>query len=135
MVKMRVLVIDDSQVARRMLVSQLQELGYSSVVVAENGKEALQKLVSAQANNNPFGLIITDLRMPNMSGTELLTELSKSPDFRSIPKIIVSVETERKTVLEAVLRGADGYVLKPTTIEVLRDKLEKILAKGTKKAA
>lgn len=132
--KLRVLIVDDSTIARRMLVAQLKELGVTSVVEAVDGADALEKLKESNApGNSPFDLIITDLRMPNMSGSNFINQVNKELDFKNIPKLIASVETDRSTVLEAVLNGADGYILKPTTTDVLRGKLEQTFAR--KKAA
>src|ERR1700722_7569216 len=99
MEKVRVLIVDDSQVARRLLVTQLAELGFASVAVAQNGEQAMQLLVESRTHNMPFGLIITDLRMPTMNGTDLLAKLNGDPEFKHIPKLISSVETDRAVVL------------------------------------
>lgn len=126
----RILIVDDSYVARRILVRQLNSLGYNEVVEAENGDQAIFKLLESQADKKLFGLIITDLQMPNMTGPDFLRKLAENPDFTKIPKLIASVETDRGTVLNAVLTGADGYILKPTTTDVLKEKLERIFNHG-----
>lgn len=127
--KLRALIVDDSIVARRLLVSQLNEIGILNVVETVDGADALNKLHELRAQKAPVGLIITDLRMPKMSGSDFLQVVNQDADFKNIPKLISSVETDRGTVLDAVLAGADGYILKPTTTDVLRDKLEKALAR------
>jgi two-component system chemotaxis response regulator CheY len=124
---LRILIVDDSYVARRVLVGQLKDLGYADVVEAKDGSQALTLLNDGLAKNETFGLIITDLQMPNMTGAEFLRKLGENPSFAKTPKLITSVETDRGTVLNAVMTGAEGYILKPTTVEVLKEKLDKIL--------
>ncbi|MGZ3723088.1 MAG: response regulator [Bdellovibrionales bacterium] len=121
-----VLVVDDSLIARFTLVRQLRELGYVDVIEADDGEQALKKLHEARAGNRPFGLIITDLTMPNMSGIKFLRTINEDPEFSKIPKLITSVETDRGTVLNAIITGADGYILKPSSTPVLKEKLDKI---------
>ncbi len=128
MLNIRVLVIDDSHVARRLLVSQLRELGFKDIVECEDGAVGLEKVHESRKTNKPFGLILTDLRMPKVSGADFLLMVNADPESKLIPKLIISVETDRGTVLNAVLQGADGYILKPTTTPVLKAKLDKLMS-------
>jgi two-component system chemotaxis response regulator CheY len=124
----RILIVDDSVVARRMLVGQLRELGYSDVVESASAEDALAKLHESR-KGVPFSLIVADLRMPGMPGDQFVQRLQQETDFKVIPKLIASVETDRLVVLNALLCGADGYILKPTSTPVLKEKLSKIFAK------
>lgn len=127
--KIQVLIIDDSKIARRQLVMQLNQLGITQVAEAGDGLEGMGVLNEAQAQNKFFDLIVTDLRMPNMSGAEFLKAANSDPAFKEIPKIIVSVETDRSAVLDAVSAGADGYILKPVTNDILKAKLDRVLSR------
>ena len=131
--KTQVLVVDDSRIARRQLVTQLNEIGISQVMEAVDGLEALDVVRTFLSGGRTFDLIILDLRMPNMTGAALLKEMNADPAMKSIPKIIVSVETDRTIVLDAVMIGAEGYILKPVSNDVLAAKLERVFAR--KKAA
>ena len=127
----RILIVDDSLVARRLLIGQLRELGFNTVVEAENAEQGMSALVASR-EGEPFSLIFTDLRMPGTPGDRFIQNLQKEPDFKQIPKLISSVETDRSVVLNALLTGADGYILKPTTVPVLREKITKALQKDNK---
>jgi len=129
--KARILIIDDSRVARRMLVGQFKELGYQSIVEAESAEQGLERLFESR-QGEPFSLIVTDLRMPGMSGDEFIRKIHQEPDFKKIPKLILTVETERGVVLNSLLTGADGFILKPITVAVLKDKIAKLIDKERK---
>jgi two-component system chemotaxis response regulator CheY len=124
------LVVDDSMVARRMLVSQLRELGFAQIEEADNGEAGLKKLMDSFGNNAPITVVITDLQMPVMTGTEMMHKIRENPEFNDVALLITSVETDKGTVLAAVTKGADGYILKPSSTAVLKDKLTRILAKN-----
>jgi two-component system, chemotaxis family, chemotaxis protein CheY len=127
----RILVIDDSNVARLLLIKQLKELGFYYIVEAANAEQAMQVLLASRTGE-PFSLIVTDLRMPGIQGNHLIENLQMDPDFKAIPKLVSSVETDRGVVLDALRSGAAGYILKPTTIPVLREKLAKLFLKESK---
>ena len=106
----RILVVDDSSVVRRMLSRALEATGDIRVcATAANGRIALQKV-----KTDPPDLIILDLDMPEMDGLETLEELGRS--YPSIPVIMFSVLTERgaQATLQALFRGAQDYVTKPS---------------------
>jgi len=106
----RILVVDDSSVVRRMLSRALEATGDIRVsATAANGKIALQKIQA-----DPPDLIILDVDMPEMDGLETLEKLGRS--HPSIPVIMFSVLTERgaQATLQALFRGAQDYVTKPS---------------------
>jgi two-component system chemotaxis response regulator CheY len=84
---MRILVVDDSRVARAVLRKVLGEIGYSIVNEAFDGAEALQKL-----RDSDFDLVITDWSMPRMDGIALVRAIAKAPDL-DVPVVMVSGET------------------------------------------
>lgn len=112
---MKVLIIDDSSVARKTIALTVETLGYS-VIEAKNGEEGLTML-SEQADQ--IALIMLDWNMPGMSGLEVLQEIRKAPASESIPVMMVTTEMERKNMVEAVKAGANHYLTKPFTPEDL----------------
>jgi two-component system chemotaxis response regulator CheY len=76
-----------------------------------------------------IGLILSDINMPNMDGLEFLGQLKASPAWTKIPVIMVSTEGSQAKVLEAVERGAVGYVRKPFTADQIKEKLAGFLSK------
>ena len=114
------LVVDDSKTIRIILGRILKELGYE-VCEAGNGKEALKVMETEKAAVN---LVLADWNMPEMNGLELLKQLRQDPDFASLKVIMVTTETEIDHMVSALEAGANEYVMKPFTKEILREKLE-----------
>lgn len=114
-----ILVVDDEKSLRRVAEVQLAERGYR-VTTAESGEEALRRLRS-----NGFSLIITDLRMPGISGLELLREVRRlSPDSKVI---ILTAFATVETAVEAMQNGAYHYVTKPVNFDELALVIERAL--------
>jgi two-component system KDP operon response regulator KdpE len=107
---LRVLVVDDEPQILRVLRRSLESNGFE-VVTAPDGASALTVLQTTQVH-----LVITDLRMPDMDGVELCSEIRKSS---SMPILIISVKGEEETKVRALDAGADDYVTKPFGIEEL----------------
>jgi two-component system chemotaxis response regulator CheY len=116
----KALVVDDSKTIRTILGRILRELGYE-VCEAGNGKEALKVMESEKAN---VSLVLADWNMPEMDGFELLKQLRQDPDLASLKVIMVTTETELDHMVSALEAGANEYVMKPFTKEILREKLE-----------
>ena len=113
------LVVDDSKATRMILSRTLKEFGYS-VTEAADGREALTEL--AQLEQVPE-LILTDWNMPVMNGLEFLREVRKEERFASSAVVMVTTRTVMDQIVEALEAGANEYVMKPFTKEILGDKL------------
>ena len=117
---MDVLIVDDSAAIRKILQRVLiqAEVPIGTVYEASDGVEALKTL---KAQN--VGLVLSDINMPNMDGLEFLTKVRAEPAWKDLPILMVSTEGTQAKVLEAVERGASGYVRKPFTAEQIKEKL------------
>ena len=113
------LVVDDSKATRMILSRTLKEFGYF-VKEAADGKQALAEL--DQLDLAPE-LILTDWNMPVMNGLEFLREVRKLVRFASSAVVMVTTRTEMDQIVEALEAGANEYVMKPFTKEILGDKL------------
>ena len=118
---MRFLVVDDSATMRRIVVNSLQRVGFSEVVEAADGAEALEKL-------SGIDFLITDWNMPKVSGAELTRAVRARDDSRGLPIIMVTARSVRDDILTAMEAGVDSYVVKPFTPQVLREKIDAVLA-------
>jgi DNA-binding NtrC family response regulator len=107
----RILVIDDDESVRKVLVTALEDEGYA-VDTAETGGEAIRK-----SNANFYNLALVDIRLPDMEGTWLLSEMKESTP--KMVKIIVTGYPGLENAVDAVNRGADAYVVKPFKMENL----------------
>jgi len=117
----RILVIDDDVAVRESHEAMLKANGYE-VDVAENGKEAIDK-----SNANFYNLALVDLRLPDMDGIELLTAMRET--VPKTVKIIITGYPSLENAIEAVNRGADGYMVKPYSMEDLLQKIKEQLQK------
>lgn len=118
---MIIMVVDDCQTTRKLLGHYLKTRGYS-VVLAENGLDALEKLGAS-----PVNLIMTDLNMPYMDGIELIKTLRADPTWSEIPILMVTTENDSIEKENALNVGANGYVVKPVTGDVIAQNIKSIL--------
>ena len=116
---MRVLILDDSRAMRAILRQMMQGLGFE-VLEAADGRAGLGCL---QANGRA-DLALVDWNMPEMDGLEFVHSVRANHAYDKMRLMMVTTETEVTNVSEALTAGADEYVMKPFTKEVIRDKLE-----------
>ena len=102
------------------LARTLRELGYD-VREAANGREALQVI---EAENNAVKLALVDWNMPEINGLELLKRIRVNPELSSLMVIMVTTETELDQMAAALEAGANEYVMKPFTKDILLEKLD-----------
>jgi len=117
---MRALVIDDSKAMRIILKQILQSIGGTTVEEAANGKEGLEKLKSMEKPD----VVLVDWNMPEMNGLEFVRAVRGNPTFRSLPLMMVTTETETSQMGKALAAGANEYVMKPFTKDVIQEKLK-----------
>jgi len=115
---MTALIVDDSRAMRMMLRQMLTSAGFD-VAEARHGREAL---VYLQANADTR-LALVDWNMPEMNGLELVTAVRQDARLNDIRLMMVTSETEAAHIERAMLAGADEYVMKPFSREVIEDKL------------
>lgn len=115
---MRAIVVDDSSAMRTILRLILEKHGFG-VVEAKNGKEGFRTL----QESGPVQLALIDWNMPEMGGLELLQGIRKDHAFDSMRVMMVTTETDMVQVRKALGSGADEYVMKPFSREIIADKL------------
>jgi two-component system, chemotaxis family, chemotaxis protein CheY len=116
----RALIVDDSKTIRMILSRILKELGYE-ICEAANGKEALAVMESQKA---AVDFVLADWNMPEMNGLDLLKRLRQDPELAGLKVIMVTTETEMDHMVSALAAGANEYVMKPFTKDILKEKLE-----------
>lgn len=116
---MHALVVDDSSAMRAFLRLILRDVGFE-VAEARNGREGLERLY---ANGAP-DLVLLDWNMPEMNGFEMLQKMRASSALRGTRVMMVTTETELAEMSRALGAGADEYVMKPFTRDVILDKLQ-----------
>jgi len=119
---MKVLLVDDSRTMRNIQKSALAQIGYSDITEACDGQDALSR-VNAQIPD----LILLDWNMPNMDGLTFLKAFRTSNKETQV--IMVTTESEKSRVVEAIKAGVNNYLVKPFTPEQLNQRITETLAK------
>lgn len=126
---MKILVVDDSAVQRKMIISIIRKAEYENEILeAGDGREAIQKL---GANFKDVGIVLCDWNMPNLSGVEFLAAVAQVPQVASVPCIMITSEGTEAKIKEAYEKfpAMAGYLTKPFTAGQLKEKLDAVLKK------
>ncbi len=123
MADLRILTVDDNPTMRRIILNTLRRVGYSDIIEASNGKDAMAKL---QVEKIDF--VITDWDMPEMDGIELVSNIRKSDEFKSLPVIMISTRSVKEDIIEALKTGVNSYIVKPFTPDTLKEKINQIIS-------
>ncbi len=115
-----ILIVDDYPAVRRAIKDIIVGLGMSAEE-SENGIEA-----QAALKNKKFDMLISDLVMPEMDGFELTEALRNTPEFRRLPIVIISTHDDAKYIFRALHLGADDYIIKPPSMEMVKIVLARI---------
>jgi two-component system, chemotaxis family, chemotaxis protein CheY len=115
---MKVLIVDDSKTMRNFLSAIVRGLAIE-VEQAADGEEALRCI----AESGPFDLAMVDWTMPGMDGISLVRRIRAKPEWNQLKLMMVTARNEREAVIEAVCSGADDFLMKPMTAEMVEDKL------------
>ena len=108
-----ILIVDDSASMRQLISFSLNSAGYA-VTAAVHGRDALEKI-----DGSKFGMVITDLNMPEMDGRELIKQLRSKPGYKFIPVVMLTTESQESKKLEGRSAGATGWIVKPFTPDQL----------------
>ena len=124
--KIRALIVDDSSVMRKIVERSLRQAGIDlgKVVEAGNGAEALAAL-----RENQFDLILCDINMPVMDGLEFVRQMGTVENAKGVPVVMITTEGSESHVVEALSRGARGYIRKPFTPDQVKEQVVPLLGK------
>ena len=118
---MKVMLVDDSNTMRRIQRNTVEQAGFADIVEAVDGKDAFEKLSANMAD-----VVLLDWNMPNMDGITFLKTIRGIERFNSVKVIMCTSESEKAKILEAIKSGANSYIVKPFTPEVLVAKLKEL---------
>lgn len=118
------MIVDDSVTMRRIIMRTMRMSGleFDDIQEAGNGREALEKLSEA-----PVDIILCDVNMPEMNGTELVREVRQMDSCSDTKIIMVSTESSQEFIDEMMATGANGYITKPFSPEKFEEKLSPLL--------
>lgn len=124
MKNLKVLIVDDSAVMRKIVERALRQAGLdiSEVLEAGNGAEAL-----AEVQKGSLDLILSDINMPVMDGLEFLKSLAAMEAAKGVPVVMITTEGSEARVVEALSAGAKGYLRKPFTPDQVKERIVPLL--------
>jgi len=123
---MKILSVDDSAIVRKIIQGAVEVLNFD-LLEASDGLEGKKVL---EEHHEEIGLILLDWNMPGMNGMELLQVIKGDEQFRHIPVMMVTTESEKENIVRAIKEGAEHYVVKPFTMEELIKKILECLGQG-----
>jgi two-component system, chemotaxis family, chemotaxis protein CheY len=121
---LRILIVDDSSVMRKIVSRALQQGGVSieEILEAGNGREALEILQRAKVN-----LILSDINMPVMDGLEFVRQLQGVDNAKGVPIVMITTEGSESHVMQAISSGARAYIRKPFTPDQIKQHILPLL--------
>lgn len=122
----KILVIDDMSTMRKIVRNMLNKMGYLNIEEAEDGDPAWKLINEAADTDKPFDFVISDWNMPIMSGLDLLKNIRSSEKLKKLAFLMITAEAEQANVVIAVKAGVSNFVVKPFSIQLLKEKIDKI---------
>jgi len=122
----KVLVVDDNSTNRRILEGMLKRWDMNSTPV-QDGEEALAQLSAARQGGDPYGLILTDMHMPNMDGFALIERIRQKPELATATIMMLTSAGHRGDAARCQELGVAAYLLKPIRQSELREAIARVL--------
>ena len=119
----KILIVDDLMSARKILCRFLNKAGFTNVIQASDGEEALAVL-----EKDKIDIVISDWHMPSMDGLELKMAMAERDTLTQIPFLLITSSNELEDVEEALEAGVSDYICKPFSLEVITGKISKYLS-------
>ena len=120
---MKALVVDDSEMVRKIITSLLEELGFETVE-AENGVEAIEKSLE-----HKIDVFVVDINMPLLDGITLIKRLRKTEKYKNTPIVIISTDSDASDVKRGLEAGANWYFTKPVNPKEFVQKIKELTIK------
>jgi two-component system chemotaxis response regulator CheY len=116
------MIVDDSATMRRIIISSLNHIGFQDCIEAANAADALARF------DDTVDCVLTDWNMPNMSGVEFARALRATEHGATVPIVMITTRSVRDDIVQAAQAGVTNYIVKPFTPQVLKEKLNHVLA-------
>jgi len=125
-----ILVVDDLPVMRKIITHQLKQAEFKNVMLASSVNEAVEMLDQAKID-----LVLSDWKMPDKDGLELLEVMKKDKALAKIPFIIITSEGGEENVRKAISAGVTSYIVKPLSANILENKIHEVFTGRPKVSA
>jgi len=124
---LRVLVVDDDDLSRRLAVQVLNNLGIGNAIAVESGARALELMAASQ----PLDLVISDIEMPEMEGFELARRIRYGtvPHRKDVPILMLTGHDTEENIRKGLIHRIQGFIVKPPSADVLKKHIVRILEK------
>ena len=123
----KILVVEDSKITRKMEINILKQLGFTNILEANDGNDAIEKLLADES----ISLIISDWNMPNKDGYDLLLWVRSNEKHQHLPFIMVTAQSEKKQTAKASQAGVSNFVSKPFSPDELDQVIRKTFSRET----
>ncbi len=117
-----VMIVDDQQSMRGICKYILNQIGFTSIIEAKSGRDALGKLESSSVD-----LIISDWNMEDIDGLTLLRVIRKHPKTQAMPFIMATGRSDQEQVKEAISCGVNNYIIKPFDASTMKKRIEAVI--------
>ncbi len=114
-----ILIVDDMATMRRIIANALRDLGFHQITEAADGEEAWKQIQAAHKAKKRFEIVISDWNMPKLKGLDLLEKIRAMPHIAGTVFVMLTAESQREQIANAMQAGVSGYLLKPFTKEQL----------------
>jgi two-component system chemotaxis response regulator CheY len=130
----KILIVEDNEDLRNLLTIQLKKLGYQNLELKSDGQEAYNACVANLQAKTPFDAVISDIRMPKMSGLELLKKIRGNVYLSDLPFMIITGHGEVEHVKEAISSKVSQFITRPYEEKILAEKVAALFPKRKKKS-
>ena len=120
----RILIVDDVNTMRMQIKELLKAFGFQHLAMVSNGEEAKVEL-----SKNSYDLILCDWHMEPCDGLQLLKHIRQDPNFKAIAFVLITAESTKERVIDAIRSGVDDYLIKPLTRVQIETKVYSVLLK------
>ena len=127
---LRILVVEDDVDTRNLIKVILRKTGFKNLSSAVDGEDALKVMKVSYMEDKPIQLILADWTMPRLDGISFLNKLKQSNDFKEVPFLMITADSDRAHVVEAINSGVSGYLIKPITPDKLNQKIVQVVKKA-----
>ena len=115
----KIIVIEDSEFARAVLVTQLKKIGYTNITAPSGSVESWELIADGHATGDPYDLVITDLNMLDLDGMDLISKIKEDQISKNQKIVVISADADKVIINVAYSMGILGYLVKPVEIEEL----------------
>lgn len=129
----KILIIDDSNFSRSMLVNALKSLKYWKIIEANGPRQAQTLMSEEEQKKDPIHLVFCDQQMPEVLGLEFIKWMRTVESYKNLPVVMLTSSQEKGVIIEAGKLGISSYIIKPFDLATLRTRMAAVWEKQGQK--